>query len=82
MSRIWTNYYEALVECHRNGGSTFTDGWQHYTDGEIKDQAHKFLVEAELPEDRIGMLHDLVKCYCYRPDEQEPGKYRWMPPPF
>ena len=28
------------------------------------------------------MLHDLVKCYCYRPDEQEPGKFRWMPPPF
>ena len=111
----------------------------NYTDDEIKDQAHKFLVEAELSEDRIdflvnalefmrmpasihyhlnypgglarhsvnvthwmlrltdpfgckwmkprspyriGMLHDLVKCYCYRPDEQEPGKFRWMPPPF
>lgn len=133
------NYYEALVERHRHGGSIFTDGWGHYTDDEIKDQAHKFLVEAELPEDkidflenalkfmrmpasihhhlnypgglarhsvnvthwmlrltdpfgckwmkprspyRIGMLHDLVKCYCYRPDEQESGKFRWMPPPF
>jgi len=133
------NYYEALVETHRHGRPIFTDEWQHYTDNEIKDQAHKFLIEAGLSEDRIdflvnalgymqtpasihhhlnypgglarhsvnvthwmlrltdpfeckwmkpkspyriGMLHDLVKCYCYRPDEQEPGKYRWMPPPF
>ena len=28
----------------------------NYTDDEIKDQAHKFLVEAELSEDRIDFL--------------------------
>lgn len=133
------NYYEALVEAHRHGEPIFTDGWKHYTDDEIEDQAHKFLIEAGLSEARIdflvnalefmrmpasihyhlnypgglarhsvnvthwmlrltdpfgckwmkprspyriGMLHDLVKCYCYRPDEREPGKFRWMPPPF
>ena len=133
------NYYESLVVGHRHGEPIFTDGWRHYTDEEIKDQANKFLIAAELPADRIdfllnamgfmqmpasihhhlnypgglvrhsvnvthwmlrltdpfgckwmkprspyriGMLHDLVKCYCYRPDEQEPGKFRWMPPPF
>ena len=127
------------MEAHRHGEPIFTDEWQHYSDEEIKDQAHKFLIDAELPADRIdflvneleflrmpasihyhlnypgglarhsvnvthwmlrltdpfgckwmkprspyriGMLHDLVKCYCYRPDEREPGKFRWMPPPF
>lgn len=28
----------------------------------------------------IGMLHDLVKAYCYK--EKEPGKYTYVQPPF
>lgn len=137
------NYYESLVEAYveayRPRRPVFMDERRNYTDNEIRDQAHKFLAEAELPADRIdflldelgfmrmpalihhhlnhpgglarhsvnvthwmlrltgpfgcnwmkprspyriGMLHDLVKCYCYRPDEQEPGKFCWTPPPF
>lgn len=29
----------------------------------------------------IGMLHDLVKCYCYRPDKDSGGKFLWNPSP-
>lgn len=29
---------------------------------------------------RIGMLHDLVKCYCYRPADGEDGRYEYVRP--
>ena len=31
---------------------------------------------------RIGMLHDLVKCYCYRPADGEDGRYEYVQPPY
>lgn len=31
---------------------------------------------------RIGMLHDLVKCYCYRSVDGEDGRYEYVQPPY
>ena len=56
------NYYESLVEAYveayRPRRHVFMDERRNYTDNEIRDQAHKFLTEAELPADRIDFLLD------------------------